>query len=173
MLVACGSSWGLWKLLGQGFNLHDSSDSGCCGDNARSLTCWATREFWDLCFLQWLHGTGSPHSAPFWYTRISVTMVSLNNSSPSTTQFKFHLPQNVMQIATWNTNIPAHSGVHEALCKQTKNPISSLKRRGILVVQQLRTQCCHFWGRFNPCLRTSACCGYSQKKRTRWISAYP
>ena len=32
------------KFLGQGLNLHHSSDPSRCNDSARSLTCWATRE---------------------------------------------------------------------------------------------------------------------------------
>ena len=41
---------GVWKFLGQGLNLHHSSDPGHCSDN-RFLTHWARRElslsFWD------------------------------------------------------------------------------------------------------------------------------
>ena len=35
---------GMWKFLGQGSNLHHSSDPSCSRNNARSLTHWATRE---------------------------------------------------------------------------------------------------------------------------------
>ena len=35
-----GCAQGMWKFLGQGLNLSHSSD------NARSLTCWASRELW-------------------------------------------------------------------------------------------------------------------------------
>ena len=30
----------MWNSLGQGLNLHHSSDLSCSSDNARSLTCW-------------------------------------------------------------------------------------------------------------------------------------
>ena len=35
---------GMWKFLGQGLNLHHSSDPGRCSDNVRSLTFCATGE---------------------------------------------------------------------------------------------------------------------------------
>ena len=36
---------GPWHVeVGQGSNSHHSSDPSCCSDNARSLTCYATRE---------------------------------------------------------------------------------------------------------------------------------
>ena len=38
-LAACRISWG------QDWNPHDSSNQSHSGDNVRSLTCWATREF--------------------------------------------------------------------------------------------------------------------------------
>ena len=41
-----------------GLNLRHSSDSSHCSDNARSLTCWATRElpvFWFSCWYPWKH----------------------------------------------------------------------------------------------------------------------
>ena len=48
----------IWKFWGQGSNSCHSSDLSHCGDNARSLTCWATREFQEahcLCVLRcWL-----------------------------------------------------------------------------------------------------------------------
>ena len=40
-----GLIWGMWKLPGQGLNLRHSSNLRSCSDNARSLTCYATREF--------------------------------------------------------------------------------------------------------------------------------
>ena len=39
-----GCTHSMWKLLGQGSNLHHCSDSSHSSDNARSFTCWATRE---------------------------------------------------------------------------------------------------------------------------------
>ena len=33
-----GHAYGMWKLLGQGLNLHHSSNLGHCSDNTRSLT---------------------------------------------------------------------------------------------------------------------------------------
>ena len=53
-----GCVWGMWKEVpGPGIepaNLSHSNDSSCCSDNARSLTCWDTRELrcWDFwgCF---------------------------------------------------------------------------------------------------------------------------
>ena len=39
-----GCTHSMWKFLGQGWNLHHSSDLGCCRDNAGSLILWATGE---------------------------------------------------------------------------------------------------------------------------------
>ena len=38
-----GHAHGMWKFPGQGSNPCQFSDPGCCSDNARYLTCWATR----------------------------------------------------------------------------------------------------------------------------------
>ena len=34
----------MWKFLGQGLNVHHSSNLVCCSDNAGSLTCFAARD---------------------------------------------------------------------------------------------------------------------------------
>ena len=40
-----GLTHGTWKSPGWGWNLCHSSDLSCCSGNARSLTCYTTREF--------------------------------------------------------------------------------------------------------------------------------
>ena len=39
-----GHAHGMWKFPDQGLNPQHSSDPNCCSDNARSLTCYATRK---------------------------------------------------------------------------------------------------------------------------------
>ena len=47
-----GHAQGMWKFPGQGWNQHNSSNSSCCRDNARSLTYHTTREL-PMCWLKW------------------------------------------------------------------------------------------------------------------------
>ena len=44
-----GHIYGMWKFLGQGLNLHHSSDLSHCSGHTRSLTHWAMRELWFFC----------------------------------------------------------------------------------------------------------------------------
>ena len=44
LLLIFWRTCGMWKFPGQGSNPRHSSDIKCCGDNARSLTLWVTRE---------------------------------------------------------------------------------------------------------------------------------
>ena len=44
LFVCFGWACGMQKFLGQGSNQHHSSDPGHCSDNAKSLTCCATKE---------------------------------------------------------------------------------------------------------------------------------
>lgn len=64
--------------------------------------------------------TSSPHFAWFWYARISVIKLSLNNR-PSTTQFKFHLPWyiNYERLREVQTS-PWALLAHKSLCKQQR-----------------------------------------------------
>ena len=42
-----GQACSMWKLLGQGLNLHHSSSLSHISDNTRSLMCWVLRELCD------------------------------------------------------------------------------------------------------------------------------
>ena len=46
LFIFVNCSQGMWKYLGKGLNSYHSSDPSYCSDNARSLTCYSTSEFW-------------------------------------------------------------------------------------------------------------------------------
>ena len=54
----CCHSNSMWRFLGQGSNLCYSSNPGCCSDNARSLTCSATRELLEVHSLSGFQNNG-------------------------------------------------------------------------------------------------------------------
>ena len=50
LLFFFGHACGMWEFLGQGLNLHHSSDLSFCSDNAEPLTYCVTRELLELSF---------------------------------------------------------------------------------------------------------------------------
>ena len=51
VLVFFGCTHIMQKFLGQGSILCHSSNQSHCSDNTGSLTCWATRELWNILYL--------------------------------------------------------------------------------------------------------------------------